>query len=143
MLRLGFDVLSMDGSAAIAKQAEARISRPVLVQRFDQLDAVAEFDTIWASASLLHVPTASLPDILGRIHIALRPTGCFLPATNQAAQQAGIRLAAISTTCLWTMLLRAYERSANWKIRGVSEYTGGGFDGGAQGPWISIIAAKS
>ncbi|KRA95490.1 SAM-dependent methyltransferase [Devosia sp. Root685] len=77
MLSLGFDVEATDGTPELAAEAERRIGRPVRILRFEQLDADAAYDGIWACASLLHAPAADLVDILGRIHRALRPGGVF------------------------------------------------------------------
>ena len=43
--------------------------------RFDELDAVARYDGIWANFSLLHAPRAEMPGNLARISRALRPGG--------------------------------------------------------------------
>ena len=40
-----------------------------------RLDPGAEYDGIWACASLLHVPSAGLPDIFRRMLTALKPGG--------------------------------------------------------------------
>lgn len=64
MLAAGHDVDPTDGTPAIARQAEAFLGRPVRVMRFDELDAVAAYDAVWANASLLHVPRPDLPVIL-------------------------------------------------------------------------------
>ena len=77
MLALGFDVDATDGTPELAAEAERRIGQPVRILRFEQLDAVAAYDGIWASASLLHAPAGDLVNILSRIHRALRPDGVF------------------------------------------------------------------
>lgn len=77
MLSLSFDVDPTDGTPELAADAERRIGRPVRILRFEQLDAIAAYDGIWACASLLHAPASDLVDILGRIHRALRPGGTF------------------------------------------------------------------
>ena len=63
MLAQGFDVEPTDGVAEMAVKAEARLGRPVRVMRFDELDDVGGYDAVWANASLLHVPRASLPAV--------------------------------------------------------------------------------
>jgi SAM-dependent methyltransferase len=77
LLARGFDVISSDGSAAMAAEAERRLGRPVLVLSFQQLHYEAEFDGIWANACLLHVPRSDLADVLTRIARALRAGGRF------------------------------------------------------------------
>ena len=78
MLDRGFDVTATDGSAQLAAEAEKLLRRPVKVMLFDELDAEAAYDGIWASASLLHVPAEQLGDVLRRIHRALVPGGYFV-----------------------------------------------------------------
>jgi hypothetical protein len=73
MLEKGFDITPTDGSAELARQAEKLIGRPVMVMRFQDLQATDEFDGVWAEASLLHVPRAELPDVFAGIHSALKP----------------------------------------------------------------------
>ena len=143
LLRLGFDVESWDGSFAIAKQAEARIGRPVVVNRFDELDARSKFDAIWASASLLHVPKASLPQILTQIHRALKPDGLHFASYKSGGAQGRDSVGRYFNFLSRDQLLESYQRSGNWTIHSVQEYTGGGYDQGQQGPWIAVIASKS
>ena len=71
----GFKVTALDGCAAMAREAEKRIGVPVRVLLFEDLDYDDVFDGIWANASLLHVPRAGLPDVLRRVHAALKPGG--------------------------------------------------------------------
>lgn len=77
MLARGFDVQATDASPELAAEAEKRLGRPVAILRFDQLDVQADYDAVWAKASLLHAPAAELSADLRRIHAALRPGGLF------------------------------------------------------------------
>jgi hypothetical protein len=45
--------------------------------RFEDVTWNAEFDGLWACASLLHVPLASFPDVVSRLAGALRSRGAF------------------------------------------------------------------
>jgi hypothetical protein len=47
----------------------------VQVLRVQEVPWVACFDGIWACASLLHVPMRELPEVLGRLTLALKPGG--------------------------------------------------------------------
>ena len=42
---------------------------------FEELDAVEEYDGVWACASILHVEKKQLPDILGKIAAATKKGG--------------------------------------------------------------------
>ena len=74
---LGFDVIAVDGSAEMCIQAEKNIGQPVVNMAFDQLDYDAEFDGIWACASLLHVPSSEIKDVIAKIERALKNGGYF------------------------------------------------------------------
>ncbi len=78
MLALGFDIDATDGTPELVAVAQKRVGQRARVMRFEHLEAVAEYDGVWACASLLHVPAATLPDILARIRQALRPDGIFV-----------------------------------------------------------------
>ncbi len=97
LLARGFDVISSDGSAAMAAEAERRLGRPVVVLPFQQMKYEAEFDGIWANACLLHVPRAELPDVLGRIIRALHPGGRFYASFKTGVAE-GWTVSAATTT---------------------------------------------
>jgi predicted methyltransferase len=42
---------------------------------FDDVEAVAQYDGVWANFSLLHAPRADLPRHLAALHRALKPGG--------------------------------------------------------------------
>lgn len=88
MIAAGFTVDATDGSAAMAAEAEKAIGRKVRVLRFDELDANAAYDAVWASASLLHVPRGELGDALVRVHRALKSGGLFY-ASFKAGDEEG------------------------------------------------------
>jgi hypothetical protein len=44
---------------------------------FEQVTQVDEFDAIWACASLLHVPRANMPGVLGKLAGALKVGGLW------------------------------------------------------------------
>ncbi|MFV1975806.1 MAG: class I SAM-dependent methyltransferase [Candidatus Scalindua sp.] len=74
-LGLGYRVLAIDASPAIAKLAEKYIQQPVEICRAQDISYVQQFDGIWACASLLHVPRCDLSDTLQRLLKALKPDG--------------------------------------------------------------------
>jgi SAM-dependent methyltransferase len=71
----GFEVVSIDASQGMADEAFHRLGVEVRVMKFQDMDFAAEFDGVWASASLLHVPRSELSDTLDRIAAALKPGG--------------------------------------------------------------------
>lgn len=72
---MGFAVQGFDGSEGLAEEARARYDIPVTVGRFEDLDAVAAYDGIWASFCLLHDSREAMPGHLGRLFQALRSPG--------------------------------------------------------------------
>ena len=73
----GFDAVPVDGSAGMRLVAKERLGIEVLPMDFADIPFVDEFDGVWASASLLHVPSKELPGILCLVHRALREGGAF------------------------------------------------------------------
>ena len=74
-LNAGYDVVSFDASEEMCRRASEYIGKSVLNMRFEDAAYEAEFDGIWACASLLHVPMEDLPEILKKMKRALKPGG--------------------------------------------------------------------
>lgn len=72
---MGFRATGFDGSPGLAAEARRRYGVEVAVGRFDQFDAEAAYDGVWASFSLLHDRRAAMPGHLRRLKRALRPGG--------------------------------------------------------------------
>jgi SAM-dependent methyltransferase len=74
MTARGFDVTAWDASEAFVAMAR---EKGVKAERrtFDELDADAEYDGIWASFSLLHAPKAAFSRHIAAIAAALRKPG--------------------------------------------------------------------
>ena len=142
MIRAGHNVDPTDGSSSVASKAEELLQIPLRVLRFENLDAHEEYDAVWANASLLHVPRAALPQILSKVRRALKPGGL-----HHASYKAGGREGRDSHGRYFNYLSRdelidMYDRSGRWEIFSVTEYQGGGFDKGVQGPWLAIFAKR-
>ncbi len=60
-IRRGYDAVSIDASAAMVEATSKLTRKPALLMRFDDMDFDAEFDGVWACASLLHVPRREMP----------------------------------------------------------------------------------
>ena len=78
---LGYSVLAIDASLELARLAREYVAGRAKVQRmrFEEIGWTDEFDGIWACASLLHVPLADFPTIVGRLAAALRSGGvCYM-----------------------------------------------------------------
>src|SRR3954451_2645856 len=75
--KLGYRVTAIDASAAMVEMAAKATGLPVRLLLFQQIDFVEEFDGVWTMASLLHVPTADVDDVVRRLTRALRPGGAW------------------------------------------------------------------
>lgn len=73
----GFKITALDGSSELAKLAEVFIKQPVLVSLYQDMLFDAEFDAIWACASLLHCPAVQISSVLTRVNKALKDGGIF------------------------------------------------------------------
>jgi SAM-dependent methyltransferase len=140
MISRGFDVTPTDGSIELAKQAEALIGRPVQILRFETLDIEDAHDGIWAEASLLHVPRAALPDILDRIHRALKDGGIF-HASFKAGEVEGHDTFGRYYNYPSAAWLTALLGQGGWRDIAMAEADGGGFDGKPT-KWLYVKARK-
>ncbi|MBQ6343076.1 MAG: class I SAM-dependent methyltransferase [Anaerolineaceae bacterium] len=73
----GYRVTAVDGSPELCKLASAYTGIPIRQMLFRELADTETYDGIWACASILHVPSAELPDIFRRMITALKPGGAM------------------------------------------------------------------
>ncbi|MBO4968387.1 MAG: class I SAM-dependent methyltransferase, partial [Pseudomonas sp.] len=74
--RLGHVAIGLDGTERFTQMAREDSGCEVWHQDFLKLDLPAEcFDGIFANASLFHVPTQELGQVLGKLHAALKSGG--------------------------------------------------------------------
>lgn len=71
----GYLVMAMDSSEEMCQLAGEYIGQSVFLCRFEEMDFRVRFNGIWASASLLHVSSQDLGDVLQRLYNHLRPEG--------------------------------------------------------------------
>lgn len=71
----GFDVTAVDGSEELCELASIHIGQDVLQMEFKDLDFHEVFDGVWACASLLHIPTEEMEEVLMKISDCLKPGG--------------------------------------------------------------------
>jgi SAM-dependent methyltransferase len=140
MVACGFEVEPTDGCPELAAKAAERLGLPVRVMRFDQLDAIAAYDAVWASASLLHVPRNGLVDVLTRVCRALKPGGLHC-ASYKGGGREGRDGFGRYFNYLAADEARRYYQAAGFEIVDTYEGLGGGY-GGVQGPWVAITARR-
>jgi 2-polyprenyl-3-methyl-5-hydroxy-6-metoxy-1,4-benzoquinol methylase len=76
-IRQGYDVVSIDASNAMVEAASKLTGQPALLMRSEEMNFDADFDGIWACASLLHVPRREMPAVFDRFERALKPSGVW------------------------------------------------------------------
>ena len=78
-LRKGFEVTSFDASDEMVRLSSELTreagGRPTLQMRFEEIEDFAQYDGIWACASLLHVPEGQMRDVMAKLVLALKPGG--------------------------------------------------------------------
>lgn len=72
---LGFVVTAIDGSNELCKRVKINYGIEARCINFEDISFVAEFDAIWACASLLHVEKVNMPKVLHKVSAALKPGG--------------------------------------------------------------------
>ena len=74
---LGYEVTAIDGSEKMCELASRHSGVNVKHMQFQEIEVEDCFDGIWASASLLHVPSDELEDVLERLKMSLKKDGIF------------------------------------------------------------------
>ena len=88
---LGHDAVGLDGAAAFVAMAREYSGCEVLHQDFLALDLPkSRFDGIFANASLFHVPSKELPQVLRELNAALRPRGVLFCSNPRGNNEEGL-----------------------------------------------------
>jgi len=85
-LSYGYRVTAVDASPAMVQLAE-RSGIDARVMTFQQMTFNEEFDGIWASASVLHVPHAEIREVLSRFARALKPQGILYVSLKEGQSE--------------------------------------------------------
>ena len=141
MLAQGLDVHPTDASPALAAEAERRIGRPVTIMAFDQLDAEALYDGVWASACLLHAPKDELTSDLARIHRALRPHGLLIASFKAGDGEGRDKFDRYYNYPDRASLEGHFRAAADWHDLVILERAGSGYDG-LPTTWLWVTAVK-
>jgi len=140
IIERGFALDATDGVAAMVRKANERFDVGARQMRFDELDAENSYDAVWAHACLLHVARADLPDVLRRIHRALRPGGWHFANYKLGAGEGRDLLGRLHNFAPSDWLLDRY-RDAGFAIVETEEYPGMAADG-TQRDWLALSARK-
>ncbi|MEQ5786366.1 class I SAM-dependent methyltransferase [Erythrobacter sp. NFXS35] len=141
MAARGFMVDATDGTPAMVAKAKERFGLAARVMEFDELDADAAYDAVWAHASLLHCQRAALPDVLIRIHRALVPGGWHFASYKLGEAEGRDLLGRLHNFPSAEWLIAAYE-AAGFVIEAREVYAGKASDG-TQRDWIDLTLRKA
>lgn len=75
MVEAGLNVDATDASSGMVRIAREEFGVNAEQSSFQDLDAVALYDGIWANFSLLHAPKSETPEILSKMHRAMKSGG--------------------------------------------------------------------
>jgi SAM-dependent methyltransferase len=108
----GYTVTAFDATPEMAALAEQFTGQKISVMRFQEMEYMEEFDGIWASASLLHVPLVGLPAVFDRFITALKPNGYWYLSFKygEGETQRGIRLFTDFTEASFAAFLEDFEQ---------------------------------
>lgn len=138
----GFSVDATDATPAMVAKANQRWDVGARVMAFDELDAEAAYDGVWAHASLLHCPRAALPDVLARIHRALRPGGWHFASYKLGDTEGRDNLGRFYNFPDADWLHAQYTALPGWEVAETRQYTAGGFDN-VERDWIDLVMRKA
>lgn len=142
LIEEGFAVTAVDGSSAMAREAERRTGKPVRVQLFEDIADVAAFDGIWANASLLHVPREGLPAVLKAVYRALTPHGLLFASFKGGGSEGRDSLGRYYNYLDANEVRALIEGAGPWRMLTLNEGRGKGYDG-TETPWTEVLAEKS
>jgi len=74
-LEQGYDVVAFDNCPEIVRIASNYTDHDIQLLSFSDVNFIDQFDGVWACASLLHVSSDKLPDVLLRLSKSLKPDG--------------------------------------------------------------------
>ena len=86
----GFEVDAVDGSEELCKLAAEYAGIPVKQMLFSELEVSEEYDGIWACASILHLSSSELRDVLLKMVKALK-NGGIIYASFKYGEYEGVR----------------------------------------------------
>jgi SAM-dependent methyltransferase len=137
----GFAVDATDGTPALVRRANEAFGLGARVMAFHELEAEAAYAGVWAHASLLHCPRASLPDVLARIFRALVPGGWFFSSYKLGEEEGRDLLGRLHNFPSPGWLFAAYAE-AGFILDSHEVYAGKASDG-TQRDWIDLVARKA
>ena len=110
---LGHEAVGLEGSNELVEMARRHSGCEVLHQDFITLELPeSRFDGVFANASLFHVPSQELPQVLRELHASLKPDGvlfCSNPRGNNEEGFSGDRYSCFFDFDTWRNYVTAAD----------------------------------
>ena len=108
---LGHRAVGLEGAVRFAEMARAYSGCEVWQQDFLALDLPGNhFDGVFANASLFHVPSQALPQVLAQLHATLKPQGVLFSSNPRGQNEEGFhgeRFGAYHDLATWRRYMTA------------------------------------
>lgn len=139
-LSQGFQVEAIDGSEELCKFASEYTGIPVNHMLFQELDAVEQYDGIWACSSILHLPLEELASVLNKMARALKDHGIIYTSFKYgdfSGERNGRYFTDMTETSFATLMaeITALEIEEQWITSDVRP-------GRGEEKWLNIILRK-
>lgn len=139
-LSQGFRVEAIDGSEELCKLASEYTGISVKHMLFQELDAVEQYDGIWACSSILHLPPEELSSVLEKMARALKDHGIIYTSFkygNFSGERNGRYFTDMTETSFAALIagITALETEEQWITLDVRP-------GRGEERWLNIILRK-
>jgi SAM-dependent methyltransferase len=140
-LKRGFRVTAIDASPQLARLATAFTGQRCRVLCFQEMKFREQFDGVWASASLLHVPRREMHEVMPRFIQALKPGGDFYISLKEGEGECiaeGGRFFSYYTADSFRELLACFpalHETSFWKTSQIRSRQ-------HSGPWLNFLLRK-
>ena len=108
---------------------------------FDELEAEAAYDAVWAHASLLHCPRRAFPGTLQKICRSLKQGGLHCANFKLGNREGRDKFDRLYNFYTRDELCDTYKSGLNWSIEQALDYEASGFDQ-VDRNWLSITVRK-
>ena len=140
MIERGFAVDPTDGTRAMVVKANERHGVNAHQMRFDELEAVAAYDAVWAHACLMHCPSGELAGVVAAIHRALREGGLQYASFKAGEDEFRDDRGRLNRRVSAGFLSDLYEITG-FEVLEVEPWQGKGADGVLR-DWLSVTARR-
>lgn len=137
----GYNVAAFDISPELAQRSSVYTGVKTKVMSFTDINYVHEFDGIWASASLLHLPPDDLLLALSKLSTALKNDGVMYVSFKEGESQRGTHDGRYFTDMNESRFRATVNKVGTLKILETWTTEGEGVYKG-QGRWFNAVLAK-